>query len=269
MGEVITELCDGVLTVTLHRPGRLNALSLSQQRELAGLWARVRRDAGVRCIVVTGSGRAFCAGADVADLAAMTAPAGGDRGRIEFCPGACVDVPVIAAVNGPCLGAGLRLLADADLAIASDLAWFSDPHVSIGQLGTPVALALAEKCSAAAVAQLFLSGSGFRMSASQALSAGLVSEVVPVGELGPRVSEIAVGVAAQSPAAIRATVAALRRRQHAALAPQLTQAWADVARQQAHPDAAEGARALVEKRPAQWCQPQWSQPCGSGEQGAP
>ena len=125
MGDVVTELRDAVLTVTLHRPGRLNALSLSLQRELAELWARVRRDAGVRCIVVTGSGRAFCAGADVADLAAMTAPAGGDRGRIEFCPGACVDVPVIAAVNGPCLGAGLRLLADADLAIASDLAWFT------------------------------------------------------------------------------------------------------------------------------------------------
>jgi enoyl-CoA hydratase/carnithine racemase len=264
MGDVVTELRDAVLTVTLHRPGRLNALSLSLQRELAELWARVRRDAGVRCIVVTGSGRAFCAGADVADLAAMTAPARGDRGRIEFCPSGCVDVPVIAAVNGPCLGAGLRLLADADLAIASDLAWFSDPHVSVGQLGTPAALALAEKCSAAAVARLFLSGSGFRMSAGQALSAGLVSEVVPAGELGPRASEIAVGVAAQSPAAVRATVAALRRRHRAALGTQLAQAWADVARQRVHPDAAEGARALTEKRPAQW-----SQPCGSGQQGAP
>jgi len=181
MGDVVTELRDAVLTVTLHRPGRLNALSLSLQRELAELWARVRRDAGVRCIVVTGSGRAFCAGADVADLAAMTAPARGDRGRIEFCPSGCVDVPVIAA-----------------------------------------------------------------------------------GELGPRASEIAVGVAAQSPAAVRATVAALRRRHRAALGTQLAQAWADVARQRVHPDAAEGARALTEKRPAQW-----SQPCGSGQQGAP
>ena len=264
MGEVITELRDGVLTVTLHRPGQLNALSVGLQRELVELWARVRRDAGVRCIVVTGSGRAFCAGADVADLAAMTAPAAVDRGRIEFCPGASVEVPVIAAVNGPCLGAGLRLLADADLAIASDLAWFSDPHVSVGQLGTPVALALAEKCSAAAVARLFLSGSGFRMPAGQALAAGLVSEVVPAGELGPRASEIAAGVAAQSPAAVRATVAALRRRHRVALRDQLAQAWADVARQQAHPDAAEGARALAGKRPARW-----SEPCGSGERGAP
>jgi enoyl-CoA hydratase/carnithine racemase len=266
MGDVITELRDGVLTVTLHRPGRLNALSMSLQRELAELWALVRRDAGIRCVVVTGSGRAFCAGADVADLEAMTAPAGRDGGRIEFCPAACVDVPVIAAVNGPCLGAGLRLLADADLAIASDLAWFSDPHVSVGQLGTPVALALAEKCSAAAVARLFLSGSGFRMPAGQALSAGLVSEVVPASELAPRASEIAASVAAQSPAAVRATVAALRRRHRAALGSQIAQAWADVARQQAHSDAAEGARALAEGRPAQWSP--WSQPCGSGEQGA-
>jgi enoyl-CoA hydratase/carnithine racemase len=264
MAEVLTDLADGVLTVTLHRPGRLNALSVSLQRELAGLWARVRGDAGVRCIVVTGAGRAFCAGADAADLEAMTGPQSGDRGRIEFCPAACVDVPVLVAVNGPCLGAGLRLLADADLAIASELAWFSDPHVSVGQLGTPVALALAEKCSAAAVAQLFLSGRGFRMPAGQALSAGLVSEVVAAGELGSRATEIAASVAAQSPVAIRATVAALRRRHREALGPQVAQAWADAARQRAHPDAAAGARALTEGRPARW-----SPAAGSGQEGAP
>src|SRR6202050_2458278 len=194
MAEVLTDLRDGVLTVTLHRPSRLNALSVSLQRELAALWARVRGDAGIRCIVVTGAGRAFCAGADAADLEAMTGPQAGDRERIEFCPAACVDGPVLVAVNGPCLGAGLRLLADADLAIASDLAWFSDPHVSVGQLGTPVALALAEKCSAAAVARLFLSGSSFRMPATQALSAGLVSEVVAADELDPRAAEIAASV---------------------------------------------------------------------------
>ncbi len=272
MGEVLTDLRDGVLTVTLHRPSRLNALSMSLQRELAGLWARVRGDAGIRCIVVTGAGRAFCAGADTADLDAMTAPQSRDRGRIEFCPAACVDVPVLVAVNGLCLGAGLRLLADADMAIASDLAWFSDPHVSVGQLGTPVALALAEKCSAAAVARLFLSGSSFRMPAGQALSAGLVSEVVAAGELGPRATEIAACVAAQSPAATRATVAALRRRHREALGTQVAQAWADVARQRAHPDAAEGARALAEGRPARWspwCPPAGSDEAGSDEEGAP
>jgi enoyl-CoA hydratase/carnithine racemase len=250
MGDMLTDLRDGVLTVTLHRPDRLNALSLSLQRGLAGLWARVRLDAAVRCIVVTGAGRAFCAGADVADLETMTGSQTPER--IEFCPAACVGVPVLAAVNGPCLGAGLRLLADADLAIAADLAWFSDPHVTVGQLGTPVALALAEKCSSAAVARLFLSGSGFRMTAAQALSAGLVSEVVAADDLGPRAAEIAAAVAAQSPAAVRATVAALRRRHREALATQIAQAWADVARQRAHPDAAEGARALAEGRPAQW-----------------
>jgi enoyl-CoA hydratase/carnithine racemase len=267
MGEVLTDLRDGVLTVTLHRPSRLNALSVSLQRELAGLWARVGGDAGIRCIVVTGAGRAFCAGADAADLDAMTAPQSRDRGRIEFCPAACVDVPVLVAVNGLCLGAGLRLLADADMAIASDLAWFSDPHVSVGQLATPVALALAEKCSAAAVARLFLSGSSFRMPAAQALSAGLVSEVVAADELNPRATEIAASVAAQSPAAIRATVAALRRRHREALRTQVAQAWADVARQRAHPDAAAGARALAEGRPARWSP--WRPPAGSDEEGAP
>jgi enoyl-CoA hydratase/carnithine racemase len=137
----------------------------------------------------------------------------------------------------------------------------------VGQLGTPVALALAEKCSAAAVARLFLSGSSFRMPAAQALSAGLVSEVVAADELDPRATEIAASVAAQSSAAARATVAALRRRHREALGTQVAQAWADVARQRAHPDAAEGARALAEGRRARWSP--WSPPAGSDEEGAP
>jgi enoyl-CoA hydratase/carnithine racemase len=151
-------------------------------------------------------------------------------------------------------------------AVASALHWFGYPHVGVGQLGTLVSLAGAEKGSACAFARLFLSGSSFRMSAAQALSAGLVSEVVAADELDPRATEIAASVAAQSPAAARATVAALRRRHREALGTQVAQAWADVARQRAHPDAAEGARALAEGRPARWSP--WSPLAGSDE-GAP
>jgi E-phenylitaconyl-CoA hydratase len=251
---VLTDHADGVLTVTLNRPDRLNALSFALQRDLAAVWATARLDPEVRCVVLTGAGRAFCSGADVADLAAMTR---GDNphARVEFCPGASVAVPVVLAVNGLCVGAGLRLLADADLVIASDHAWFSDPHVSVGQLGTPVALALAEKASSVAVAQLFLSGSRYRLTAAQALAAGLIAEVVAEGCLPARAEEIARAIAAQSPSAVRATVAALRTRHRRALDDQLEQAWVDVTVAQAQPDAVEGARALAEQRTPQWLAP--------------
>jgi enoyl-CoA hydratase/carnithine racemase len=245
----------GVLTVTLNRPERRNAVGLAMQRELSALWASMRDDTGgdetgVRCIVVTGAGDAFCAGADTADLAEMTGPSA--SGRIEFCPAATVPVPVIVAVNGLCVGAGLRFVADADIVLAAESAWFSDPHVSLGQLGLPVALALAEKASATSVAQLFLSGRRHRLSATSAHAAGIVSEVVPDDELVRRAAEVAAEVAAQSPAAVRATVAALRRRHRLALGGQIDEAWAQVAAQRGHPEAVAGLAAALERRAPSW-----------------
>jgi enoyl-CoA hydratase/carnithine racemase len=252
---VTTDLAGGVLTVTLNRPEQLNALSFPMQRELAGVWAAAQGDPGVRCVLLTGAGRAFCAGADVADLAAITATDQAGTKRVEFCPAASLEIPVVLAVNGLCVGAGLRFLADADISIASDQAWFSDPHVTIGQVGTPVALALAEKASSPAVAQLFLSGSRLRMPADRALAAGLLGEVAAAGALAARALEIATSIAAQSPTATRATVAALRQQHRAALGDQVAHAWAEVDRQQSHPDAAEGGRALREGRAPRWTRP--------------
>jgi enoyl-CoA hydratase/carnithine racemase len=252
---IAVEQRGGVLTVILNRPERRNAVGLAMQRELSALWGSVRDDSDgdgtvVRCIVVTGAGDAFCGGADVADLAEMTGPSA--SGRIEFCPAATVAVPVIVAVNGLCVGAGLRFVADADIVLAAESAWFSDPHVSLGQLGLPVALALAEKASASAVAQLFLSGRAHRLSATAALAAGIVSEVVPDDELARRAAEIAAEVAAQSPAAVRRTVAGLRRRHRLALGGQVDEAWSAVAAQRRHPEAVEGIAAASERRAPSW-----------------
>ena len=240
----------GLLTVILSRPERRNAIGPAMQRELSALWGTVREDAAVRCVVVTGAGDAFCAGADLADLAEMTGLSA--CGRIEFCPAATVAVPVVVAVNGPCVGAGLRFVADADIVLAAESAWFSDPHVSLGQLGLPVALALAEKASASSVAQLFLSGRRHRLSATAAHAAGIVSEVVADGSLARRAAEVAAQVAGQSPAAVRQTVAALRRRHRLALGGQLDEAWTAVAAQRSHPQAAEGLAAALEHRPPSW-----------------
>jgi enoyl-CoA hydratase/carnithine racemase/ketosteroid isomerase-like protein len=245
-----------LLIVTLNRPDRLNALSRALQLELAEFWPKVRADSGVRCVIVTGAGRAFSAGADIADLTTGTRPRS-DIGvhALDFCPGRGLDVPVIVAVNGLCVGGALNFVADADIVIASDQAWFTDPHVSQGQVSGPEVLQIAAKTSFFAVTQMALSGSALRVPADRALAAGLVAEVVPHDRLLDRAKEIGNEIAAQSPTAVRATLAILRRRAREPIAAELDQAWAAVVRQWSHPDAMEGPAAFAERRPPRWADP--------------
>src|SRR5262245_22952795 len=111
---LVVEQDEGVLVVTLNRPDALNALDVELMAELKQLWAGL--PAGVRCIVVTGAGKGFCAGADMSllksdrdDAAATVAD------ELAFLPGERVEVPVIVAVNGVCAGGGLQFVADADI----------------------------------------------------------------------------------------------------------------------------------------------------------
>ena len=244
---------EGIVTVTLNRPERLNALARQMQLELARFWAALRGEPGLRCVILTGAGRAFCVGADTADMAAAVRP-DSDIGlnALNFCPARSVDVPVILALNGMCVGGALNFLADADITIASADAWLSDYHVTMGQVSGPLVVQLASKVTFSAVAQLALCGSQYRMSAQRALAANLVSEVVAAADLMPRATAVARMIAAQSPAAVRETLRILRRRAREPVAQELTDAWAAVIRQWSHPDAIEGPRAFAEQRPPRW-----------------
>jgi enoyl-CoA hydratase/carnithine racemase len=248
---------DGTMLVTLNRPGRLNALSATMQGELTTFWRAVREQPEVRVIVLTGAGRAFCAGADTSELEDEVHPSGSiGVAALEFCPGRVLDVPVIVALNGLCIGGGLNFIADADIVIASEEAWLSDPHVTMGQVSGPEVLQLAAKVGPRAVTQLALSGSRFRMSAERALQAGLVNEVVATAALPDRAREVAEAVAAQSPTAVRRTLAILRRRARAPIADELDHAWSAVVAQWTHPDSLEGPTAFVEKRAPRWLTPE-------------
>lgn len=241
----------GVLTVRLDRPESLNALNVRMRGELADLWEEVGADPLVRVVVIAGTGRAFCAGADMKEFGELAARADGDSSPRDYVPSAHVAAPILVAVNGACIGGALRLVADADVVLASDRAWFSDPHVSLGQTSGPVAVALAAKSSATAVAPLVLAGGGFRWSADAAKDAGLVSEVVTHDALEARVGELATAIAAQSPAAVRRTVALLRAQ--AAPDPDLmAHAWQTIDEMWQHPDSAEGPAAARERRRPQW-----------------
>jgi enoyl-CoA hydratase/carnithine racemase len=256
MGDIRCDRGDGVLTVTLDRPERLNALSWNLRLELEALWTEVGTDAGVRCVVLTGAGRGFCAGADVDDLAGPRRARGdGLDDELSFLPGRRVDVPVVVAVNGVCAGGGLHFVADADVTIAARSATFLDPHVSVGQVSGIEPASLALRAPLTILSRMALLGRYERLDADAACRAGLVTEVVADDALAARAAELGAWIAAGSPTAVRATRRVLRRLEASLVEPAMDAGWCAVQTQWSHPDAAEGPRAFAERRPPAWTDP--------------
>jgi len=247
------ERADHVLTVTLNRPQQRNAFDWAMRGELTQLWTDVRDDDDVRCVVVTGEGKAFCSGIDVGDLDDERRPAGeGIDDEIAFLPGRRIHAPVIAAVNGVCAGGGLHFVADADVVIADETAWFTDPHVSVGQVSGIEPASLALRVPLNALALLALAGRSERWDAQRALDLGLVTEVVPPERLLERTHEVASAIAKNSPAAVRATRDIIRRLEASVVGPWMAEGWDAVQAHWPHPDAVEGPKAFFERRDADW-----------------
>jgi enoyl-CoA hydratase/carnithine racemase len=241
-----------VVLVTLDRPDRRNALDLTMMGELRALWDDRELLDGVRCIVVTGAGPGFCAGADVSLLASRREPNASFEDELAFLPGRRTEIPVIAAVNGVCAGGGLHFVADADIVIASTAASFLDPHVSMGQVTALEPLTLRLRMRPDALMRMALLGRDERLDADAARAAGLVSEVVAPQELLDRARTLAERVAAGSPAAIRASRAALRRFEDELLERHLQAGWEAIVAHWSHPDAAEGPAAFQQRRAPRW-----------------
>ncbi|OUZ10133.1 hypothetical protein BHE97_08745 [Aeromicrobium sp. PE09-221] len=220
---LLTRTVDGVLTTTLNRPRHKNALSRALREELATLWEGVRSDPSVRCVVVTGTGDYFSAGADVSELDDMRSD---DEARgIGFTP-AELDVPVVVALNGPCIGGALRFICDADVVLATEEAWLRDPHVTLGISSGPMALELVSRGNPLAIAPLILGGSDITMSPSDAHGAGLISEVVRAERLAERTAELSETFAAQPATGMRAALQSLRSARSVLSEKQRRSAWA-------------------------------------------
>lgn len=187
-----------------------------------------------------------------------SSPASAPRGRdlddeLNFLPGRILEVPVVAAVNGTCAGAGLHFVADADVVLAAPTAVFLDPHVSVGQVSGVEPPSLALRLPLPVIARMVLVGRAERLPAQRAFDLGLVTELVDEPRLLPRAVEVAESIAAAAPESVRRTRRALRRVADR-LEPLMQAGWADVQAHWGHPDAAEGPRAFVEGRPAVWQQ---------------
>lgn len=244
---------DDVVVVTLDRPDRRNALDATMMRELTELWSGHAVLDGARCVVVTGAGPGFCAGADVDLLASDRGDGRADvEDELAFLPGRRTDIPVIAAINGVCAGGGLHFVADADIVLASEAATFLDPHVSVGQVTALEPLTLRLRMRPDALMRMVLLGRGERLDAAAAREAGLVSEVVAADALLERALTLAAAIAEGSPAAIRASRAALRKFEDELLAAHLQAGWETIKAHWSHPDASEGPAAFQERRAPRW-----------------
>jgi 2-(1,2-epoxy-1,2-dihydrophenyl)acetyl-CoA isomerase len=246
------EVADAIATITLDRPDALNALTVPMKGELRRAFAQVAGDRSIRVVVLTGSGRAFCAGQDLKErLAPDAAPLATElRERYEPIIRAmrALDQPIIGAINGVAAGAGASLAFACDLRIASDVAAFV---LAFGRIGlvpdSGATWFLPRLVGSAKAAEIALLGD--TVSAMDAQRLGLVTRVVPGDALPTEARAMATRLAALAPGALAATKHALER----SWSIDLDRALEEEAHRQgvagATRDHAEGMTAFVEKRP--------------------
>ena len=238
-----------VVWCTLERPP-LNLLEPTLIAALRGTFAVLARDASVRAAVITGSGRAFTAGMDVHVLRDLDVARA--RTLITELHEAIETVhhapfPVVAAVNGPCLGAGFELALACDLRLAVTTATFGLPEVRVGVPSVIEAALLPGLVGPGRTAELLLIGES--IDAGRALTWGLVNGVVPPDGLRTAVEELVAKILAGGPAAIRLQKALMLRWRYTGLASAIRAGIDAFAVAYATGEPAEGARAFLEKRP--------------------
>jgi 2-(1,2-epoxy-1,2-dihydrophenyl)acetyl-CoA isomerase len=247
---------DGAVTrITLNRPDKLNALTQVMSDELVDAFTALRGDPEVRAVVLTGAGRGFCAGQDLSEF--ESAYRAGDRPDIEahlersfhrLIPLIVSSPkPVIASVGGVAAGAGVSLAVACDLRIASEEARFIQAFVKIGLIPDSGGTWLLPRVIGYAAA-LELSITGDTVDAERALSLGLVTRVVPAGELDREVASDAARLAAMPTAAIGATKELMRGSLGVDLEEALRREGAAQARMGRTEDHLEGVMAFAEKR---------------------
>jgi 2-(1,2-epoxy-1,2-dihydrophenyl)acetyl-CoA isomerase len=254
-GESITldvDAAAGVATITLNRPDALNALTIAMKQTLLATLRRVDRDAAVRAVVLTGAGRAFCAGQDLRERLEPGAPPLGVELRERYNPIIralrALPKPIVAAINGVAAGAGASLAMACDIRIASETASFA---LAFGRIGlvpdSGATWFLPRLVGATRAAEISLLGDV--VPAADAVRLGLVGRVVPAAELATEARSVATRLATGAPRALALTKRALNttwdRDLDAAL--EYEAHLQDMAGRTK--DHAEGLAAFMEKRP--------------------
>jgi E-phenylitaconyl-CoA hydratase len=248
------ELDGHVATITYNRPDSLNAINGEMRRALNDAFSRFRDDEEAWVAIVTGAGRAFCAGGDMRDGAGSIGEFGGtfwEKPTVNsFESGWEIYKPVIAAVNGHCLGYGLTLVTWCDFVIASERAEFGFPEVRLGIPTIVGAIRLPQRVNWQYAMELLLTGE--RIDATRAKEIGLAGWVVPHDQLMDEARALAGRLLAAAPLAARATKEVAVRAQ--SLPPVEALRFGETMRivAAATEDATEGLRAMAEGSSPRW-----------------
>jgi enoyl-CoA hydratase/carnithine racemase len=249
-------------TITLNRPDALNALSPHMITELRAAYDEAENDDSVWLTIVTGTGRAFCTGADVKAIP--------EDGKVIYerpylstydqweapqegtPPFRTMAKPALTAVNGICCGAGMDWVTTTDIVIASEQATFFDPHVSIGLVAGRELVRVSRVLPRSIALRMALMGKHERMDAQRAYDLGLISEIVEHDRLLERAHEIADIVNSNAPLAVRGTRLAILKGLNVPL--HEAEILAETFRERVlrTEDAQEGPKAFVEKRKPNW-----------------
>jgi enoyl-CoA hydratase/carnithine racemase len=258
---VLVDVQDHVATLTLNRPERKNAMNQQLKDELREAWRRVKADPDIWVAILTGAGEGFSSGADVESLATGGFPKPDRWRELAMIEGIVelptprrqrVHKPVIAAVNGVAAGFSLDLVTESDIPIASEKAFFVDPHVSLGYVSSHEMVNMARRVPVSVCLRMALLGSRERMSAQRAYEVGLVTEVVPHERLMPRARELAAMIVSNAPLAVWGTKMGILQGLGLPIpqAEEIAAGYLEIVEQSE--DHAEGPRAFVAKRAPAW-----------------
>ena len=256
------EQSDHVVTLTLDRPATLNALTDSDMVDaFARACERARADRSVRAVIVTGAGESFSSGGNLKHMRDREGIFAGDAAQVRDGYRAGIqrlakmlfelEVPTIAAVNGAAYGAGCDTTLACDIRIASETAVFAENFVKVGLISgdggswlLPRIVGLSRACE--------MAFTGDPVDAATALQWGLVSKVVPAGELLAEARRIAARIAANAPVAVRMTKRLIREAQHARFDSLLELAASMQGACHQMRDHREAVQAFFDKRPARF-----------------
>ena len=212
--NILCAVENGIATITINRPKALNALNLDTVTELKDSIKKIAVDKAVKVVVITGAGeKSFVAGADIKEMATKTPAEGrewGQFGQNVFTEIENMPQPVIAAINGFCLGGGCELSCACDIRYASENAKFGQPEVGLGITpGFGGTQRLTRVVGRGQAKELIYTGG--MIGAEDAKAIGLVNKVVPQEELMPAVLKLAGKIAKNAPVAVQLSKAAINR----------------------------------------------------------
>ncbi len=249
---LIENPADGVRLLRLNRPEKRNALATPLLAEIAGALREGDADEGVRVFVITGGDKIFAAGADINEMAPKEAPEGlADERPALWAAIRAMRKPIVAAVEGWCLGAGNELLMCCDIAVASKEAKFGQPETSLGIIpGAGGGAVLARLVGRSRAMKMVLTGAA--ITAEEALQYGLVAELAEAGDATARAIELASEIASRAPLAMQQGKAVVNAAFDMPLAANLVFERQAFSLLFSTEDKKEGVNAFLEKRQPVW-----------------